>query len=157
MNKIIWCLNKKGGLSLVEPSQNLAEAYIKKAEDSLESVNLNKIKEWKIATAYYASYFSVYAILQKIGIKCEIHTCTIQFARVFLNEFFTSEDIEFFEDSFKARGDSQYYVNKEISDEFYSIMMKRTPEFLVKCKNILSRIGEKKINEIRERLSEYLE
>jgi len=155
MDKIIWCLNKKDGLSLVEPNQNLADAYLNKAEDSLKSVSLNKIKEWKIATAYYASYFSVYAILQKIGVKCEIHTCTIQFAKVFLNEFFSEEDIEFLEDSFKARGDSQYYVNREVSDEFYDIMMKNTPSFVVKCKGVLSKINEKKIKEIREKLKGY--
>ena len=84
MNKIIWCVRKKGGLSLIEPNPDLAEAYIRKAEEALESMRVNVIKDWKISTAYYTLYFSLYALLMKIGIKCEIHSCTIAFAKEFL-------------------------------------------------------------------------
>ena len=35
MDKIKWCLKQKNGLELVEPNEELAKAYIKKAEDSL--------------------------------------------------------------------------------------------------------------------------
>jgi len=106
MVEIKWCLKAKNGLELVEPNSNLSEAYLKKAEDSLKSVELNKVKEWKIVTAYYASYFSVYAILMKLGIKCEIHSCTIEFAKQFLNNYFTAENLNFLEESFKARIDT---------------------------------------------------
>ena len=152
MDKIDWCLKQKDGIRLVEPSDNLAKAYLKKAEDSLFSMTLNKIKEWKIATAYYASYFSVYAILQKIGVKCEIHTCTIEFVKSFLTEFLTTGDIDFFESSFIVRRDTQYYVDRQVADEQYEEMIKNTPAFVVKCKNILERIDEKKINEVRTKL-----
>ena len=37
MDKIKWCAGKKEGLSLIEPNSNLAEAYIKKAEEALEA------------------------------------------------------------------------------------------------------------------------
>jgi len=43
MDKIKWCLNK--GLSLIEPNSNLAEAYTRKAEEALESISLNKVKD----------------------------------------------------------------------------------------------------------------
>ena len=36
MDKIKWCAGKKEGLSLVEPNPDLANAYIKKAEEALE-------------------------------------------------------------------------------------------------------------------------
>lgn len=157
MDKINWCLRQKDGIKLVEPSSNLSEAYMKKAEDSLLSMNLNKVKEWKIATAYYASYFSVYAILQKMGIKSEIHTCTIEFARVFLKEFFSEEELEFLESSFIARRDSQYYINREVPDNSYKEMLEKTPPFLIKCKSVLSKINEKKIKEIRDKLSKSIE
>jgi len=156
MDKINWCIKQKDGISLVEPNSNLAGAYIKKAEDSLLSISINQVKEWKIATAYYTSYFSVYAIMQKIGIKCEIHTCTIEFVKLFLKEFFTDEEIEFLEDSFIARRDSQYYIDREVSDEKYKLMLEKTPLFFVKCKSLLSKINENKINEIRDKLRKYL-
>jgi len=153
MDKINWCFNQREGIKLVEPSQNLANAYIKKAEDSLLSVEINQIKEWKITTAYYTSYFALYAILQKIGIKCEIHACTIEFAKLFLKEFFAEEELDFIEDSFKARKDSQYYVNRAISDQNYQEIINRTPKFLVRCKSILLKLDENKIIEIRKKLS----
>ena len=74
---------------MVEPNSNLAEAYIKKAEEALESMRINVVKDWKISTAYYTLYFSLYSILTRIGIKCEIHSCTIAFAKRFLREFFS--------------------------------------------------------------------
>ena len=69
MDKIKWCSGKKEGLSLIESNSNLAEAYLKKAEEALESMRINVIKDWKISTAYYTIYFSLYSLLIKIGIK----------------------------------------------------------------------------------------
>jgi uncharacterized protein (UPF0332 family) len=151
MDKIKWCAGKKGGLSLIEPNSNLAEAYIKKAEEALESMRVNIIKDWRISTAYYTLYFSLYSILTKIGIKCEIHSCTIEFAQRFLKEYFKEEELDFTEDSLKARIDSQYYIDRTVPDEQYNKMMTKTPEFLVKCKSILIKLNEKRINEIREK------
>jgi hypothetical protein len=91
MNKIKWCVGKKDGLNLIEPNNDLAKAYLIKAEEALESMRVNVVKDWKISTSYYALYFSLYAI-----------------------------------------------------------MMKMPPLFFVKCKSILIKLNEKKINEIRK-------
>jgi len=149
MDKIRWCVKKKEGLRFIEPNSNLAEAYIKKAEEALESIRVNIIKDWKISTSDYTLYFSLYSILTKIGIKCEIHSCTIEFAKRFLRNYFNEEDLNFIEDSLKARIDSQYYVNRTVPDEQYNKMIIKAPEFLVKCKSILIKLNEKKVNEIR--------
>lgn len=149
MNKIKWCYGKKEGLGLIEPNTDLANAYIKKAQEALESTRVNIIKDWKISTAYYTIYFSLYAILMKLGVKCEIHSCTIEFAKKFLKEYFEETELDFIEDSLKARIDSQYYVNRTVPDEQYNKMIKKAPEFLVKCKSIIIKLKEKKVNEIR--------
>ena len=151
MDKIKWCAGKKGGLSLIEPNSNLAEAYIKKAEEALESMRVNIIKDWKISTAYYTLYFSLYSLLTKIGIKCEIHSCTIEFTKRFLKDFFNEEELDFAEDSLKARIDSQYYIDRTVPDKQYNKMIVKAPEFLVKCKSILIKLNEKKINEVRNK------
>lgn len=156
MDKIKWCADKKEGLRLIEQNSNLSEAYIKKAEEALESMQVNIIKDWKISTAYYAIYFSLYALLTRIGIKCEIHSCTIEFAKQFLQEYFSEEDLDFAEDSLKARIDSQYYVDRTVPDSQYNEMIKLAPEFLIKCKSILLKLNEKRINEIREELQERI-
>ena len=156
MNKIKWCTEKKEGLSLIEPNSNLANAYLKKAEEALESIRVNIVKDWKISTAYYTIYFSLYSILMKLGIKCEIHSCTIEFAKRFLTEFFEETDLEFAKDALKARIDSQYYMNRTVPDKQYNKMIKKAPEFLVKCKAILIKLNEKKINETRNRFQKAI-
>ncbi len=150
MDKLRWCTGKKEGLRLVEPSHGIANAYFKKAEEALESMRINSVKDWKISTAYYAVYFSLYALLMRLGVKCEIHSCTIEFARRFLKEYFEEAELGFIEDSLKARIDSQYYIDRTVPDEQYDKMMENTPGFLVKCKSILIRLNEKKVDEIRE-------
>jgi len=151
MDKIKWCAGKKEGLSLIEPNSNLANAYIKKAEEALESMWVNIIKDWKISTAYYTIYFSLYSVLMKLGVKCEIHSCTIEFAKRFLEEYFEESELDFAEDSLKARIDSQYYTDRTVPDEQYNKMIQKAPEFLVKCKSIIIKLNEKKINEIRDK------
>ncbi len=150
MDKIEWCIRKKEGLRLIEPNSNLAGAYIKKSEEALQSMNANIPKDWKISTAYYTTYFALYALLMRIGIECEIHSCTIEFARQFLKEYFSKEEIEFVEESLKARINSQYYVNRTVPDPKYQDMIKLAPRFMVKCKSILNQLNEKTIKEIRE-------
>lgn len=156
MDKIKWCAEKKEGLSLIEPNSDLANAYIKKAEEALESMRVNIIKDWKISTAYYTIYFSLYAILMKLGVKCEIHSCTLEFAKRFLNEFFEENELDFTEDSLKARVDSQYYIDRTVPDEQYNRMIQKAPEFLVKCKSILIKLNEKKVNEIRDKFQKMI-
>ena len=99
MDKIKWCAGKKEGLSLIEPNSDLANAYIKKAEEALESMRVNIIKDWKISTAYYTIYFSLYAVLMKLGVKCEIHSCTIEFAK----KLYAEKNITVFPGQYLAR------------------------------------------------------
>jgi len=156
MNKIKWCVGKKEGLSLIEPNVNLAGAYLKKAEDALNSIHLNVVRDWKISTAYYSVYFSLYAILMKLGVKCEIHSCTVAFAKRFLGDYFDVDDFLFIEDSLKARVDSQYYVDRTVPDLQFNRMIEKSPEFFVKCKGIIVKLNEKKINELRVVFKEEL-
>ena len=116
----------------------------------MKSIQINIKKEWKMATAYYTIYFSLYAILMRIGIKSEIRSCTVNFVSEYLNEFFDKDEIELIEDSLKARIDAQYYVDKDVPDELYNKLIEFAPYLLVKSKSILVKLTEKKITCIRE-------
>ena len=151
MDKIKWCMQQKKGMELVEPSDNLREAYLIKADEALEVLRATDIRDWQLTTAYYAIYHGIYSLLMKIGIKCEIHSCTIEFTKRFLKNHFTPDDFELIDKAFSARIDSQYYVNREVPDRNYDLIMKKTPAFLVKCKNIV--LEQKEIIEIRARIS----
>lgn len=151
MEKINWCKSVKGGIELVEPNTNLANGYILKAEESLNIMQKAKdSRDWSVSTSYYTMYFSLYSILMKIGVKCEIHACTIEFMKRFLPAYFTPAECKFISDSLKARVDTQYYVDRDIKDKFVSEMLMIAPNFLIKCKEILARIKESEINTIRK-------
>ncbi len=152
MSKFKWCLGIKNGLEIREPNANLTEAYIQKAESALESMRLVKKQDWVIATAYYSMYFSIYAILIKIGIKCENHACTIECIKEILKKEYNEEEIEFLEKSMQARIDKQYYTDREVADEQSNEMMRRAPEFLIKSKEIIARLTEKEIKRIRQEI-----
>lgn len=89
MDQIKWCLNQKKGIEIVEPSDNLRDAYLVKAEDALDTLKTSKSRDWQLTTAYYTIYNSIYSLLMKIGIKCEIHSCTIEFTKRYLKDHFT--------------------------------------------------------------------
>ncbi len=150
MDQIKWCLLQKKGIELVEPSDNLREAYILKAEDALETLQTTASRDWKLTTAYYTIYHGIYSLLIKIGIKCEIHSCTIEFAKRFLDKHFSKEDFDLVDKAFSARIDSQYYVNRKVPDMNYKLIIRKTPSFLVKCKNMT--IEQKEILQIRDRI-----
>jgi len=78
--RIEWCLKQRKGIRLVKPSENLVKAYLEKSRNALRSMEVNAregIQEWAVSASYYAKYFVVYALLSKIGARCEIHDCTI--------------------------------------------------------------------------------
>ena len=156
MKKVEWCCNTRNGFELVEPSSNLSAAYIIKAESSLETSRLAKSRDWKVSTAYYALYFSLYSILQKLGIKCEIHTCTILFAKEFLQEYFSEEQQGLLDKAFEARQDLQYYVDREVDNNIYTEIMNKTAPFISYCKSVGLKIDEKKTKQIREELAKYM-
>ena len=151
MDKVKWCLNQKKGIELVEPSDNLRDAYIIKAEEALETLRTSKSRDWQLTTAYYTIYHGIYSLLMKIGVKCEIHSCTIEFTKRFLKDHFSPEDFMLIDKAFSARIDSQYYVNREVPDRNYDLIIKMTPTFLVKCKNII--LEQKEIEDIRNQIS----
>ncbi len=85
MVSVSWCLKQKQGIKIVDESENLCRAYFKMADESLSVMEglRGKSKIFSVSSAYYAVYYSLYAVMQRIGIKCEIHTCSIEFMKRF--------------------------------------------------------------------------
>lgn len=79
MATLKWCKRQKQGIRFVEPNENLAKEYLGTAEETLDVLRLIKgrSKVWGAVTRYYCEYFAVYAVLMRLGIRCEIHDCTI--------------------------------------------------------------------------------
>ena len=157
MKKIQWCCNTKNGIELITPSNNLSKAYLKKSENAMNAVSALKGNiEWEISSGYYTMYFAFYSILMKIGIKCEIHACTIEFMKYFLNKYFSKKDYFMLKRAMDARIDAQYYISDTIKNSADDTILTYIPEFIVKCKQVIINLKEKDINEIRESVKKVL-
>ncbi len=153
MKKIKWCLSVKNGIELIEPNNNLSKAYLKKSEDAIRASSVLKDNpDWEISSSYYALYFALYSVLMKIGIKCEIHACSIECMKSFLFEFYDMEDYKLLKDSMDTRIDIQYYTDRRTSKKRKERIIGATPSFLIKSKEIILSLKEQDIKTIRQRI-----
>ena len=157
MVSIKWCINQKKGIEIIKSNPNMADSYIKMAEESITALNaVKQSKMWTAVTAYYIFYQSLYALMLKIGIKCEIHACTIEFMRTFLSAFYNKQDNEAIQKAFNARQDLQYYADRPVDPETIKYISKYSKEFYTKTKNIMIRITETQINTIRKEIQKSI-
>lgn len=141
-------MKQNKGIKLVEPNEAISENYLKESLSDFDMVKKVNPK-WKTVTAYYSCYNSVYAILVKIGIKCEIHDCTIALMKIL---GFDDKKIKFLESLKKERVDVQYYLRTSS----LAIDKNKVLEFLNKCKEIIREMNDDKINEIRAKIKELI-
>ncbi|WAI01823.1 HEPN domain-containing protein [Methanogenium organophilum] len=156
-DKLAWCAGIKNGIILIDPNDNLASAYQRKAEEAMEAMHSVSSFDWKISTGYYSLYFSLYSVLMKIGIKSENHSCTIEIMQHLLTEYFTPEDCDLVETARRARVETQYYVTNTVSREFSGTLSKRVPRFFVTCKSVVDGLDEKQVHELRKNLMNLID
>lgn len=154
MKEISWCKKQKYGIKLIEPNENLSEEYFTNAEESmgvLRDIYETKSNMWLATTKYYIKYFAIYSVLMKIGIKCEIHDCTIAVV-----DFLEKEDIfhkgtaETLEKDKNLRIDNQYYLkNKPVEINFQNLS-----NFLLQIKEINENLDSETISKIRKKIEE---
>jgi uncharacterized protein (UPF0332 family) len=152
--KIQWCLKKERGISLISPNENLHRAYVAKAKEAAEVMRTlqEKSPSWAMSACYYSMYYSLYAIMIKMGIKSEIHSCSIAFMRYALREYFYESDVRALERAFEARIDHQYYVRKIPKAEKLDELFESAILFYEKSLDILSKIDESFIELVREKI-----
>ncbi len=155
---VLWCLKRKRGAKLEDPNDNLCNVYLKKAKSALNMLSSASEKDeidWIATTAYYARYFAFYALLQKCGIKSEIHDCTISLMHYLLVE----ENLidEHFYNELKLakelRVDAQYYVAEELDKNKLKKDSETARNFFLKMEDVIGSLTEEKINQLRNKLS----
>ncbi|MBS3085544.1 HEPN domain-containing protein [Candidatus Pacearchaeota archaeon] len=154
MVSLKWCFKQKDGIKVVESNDNLSQSYIKMAENAIGTMNREKEYnlQFAISACYYSMYYSLYAILMKIGIKCEIHSCTLEFMEKFLNGFYSVEDIKIIKKAFNLRITAQYYADKIIDKGDVNEITEKAPLFFNKSKKSLSKINEEDIKDIKNKI-----
>ena len=153
--KLIWCRKQKHGIELIEPNQNVSSAYLKKAHTSLRSMDINykeSILDWTVDAAYYARYQAVYALMQRIGVKCEIHDCTIELFRFLFNDSFDEELFLELKRAKEQRINLTYYTDRLVSVEDIKKNVYSASNFVLKVEEFLSVLTPSKIKLIKEKL-----
>jgi uncharacterized protein (UPF0332 family) len=160
-DSLIWCFKQKRGIRIIEPNTNLTKAYLKKAISALNTMTAAlQIKEndWTATTAYYARYFALYALLMKIGIKSEIHDCTISTAQLLARNGILNQKL--INDIIKAkqtRIDTQYYVEKELNQTEIKNNAEAARKFVLEIEQTIETITPEQINAVRTQLKKARE
>lgn len=157
--KILWCFKQKKGIKLVKPNENLCNAYLKKSNNALKSMYLNmgsKLYEWAVESAYYARYYSIYALLQKIGIKSEIHDCSIMLIKYLFQNKISLKLTEELEKAKEQRIDLVYYTDKNIPEKEIEDNTNSVSNFLLEIEKIISELQLEEINSLRKNLNKIL-
>ena len=154
MVSLKWCCKQKDGIKLIEPSDNLSLSYMQMADNAFGTMNRERKYNltFAISAGYYSMYYSLYSVLMKLGIKCEIHSCTLEFMKVLLSEFYTKEDFKIISKAFDLRNIAQYYVDKVIDTKESDMIMSKAPLFVNTSKDVLSKINESDVKKIRDSL-----
>ena len=136
---------------MIEPNDNLAREYITTAEETLSILKAitGKSNMWLATTKYYFEYFAVYAVLMKIGIKSEIHECTISLCSLLEDEgVFRKGTQKRLSKDKKLRIDNQYYLkNMPVSVDYDELL-----NFLLDTKDILEKLTYDQIHGIRNKI-----
>jgi len=149
MVTVRWCKLQGKGIKVVEPNKNLCKEYMQTAEESLAVLKdiKRKSKVWLAVTKYYAEYFAFYSLLMNIGVKCEIHDCTIELCRMMEKKGLIPKGFtETLEYDKKLRIDNQYYLkNREVNLEYDEVL-----NFILQIKELNLKLTQKDIEKIRK-------
>ena len=147
-NKIDWCRKKE--LRLINPNDNLAEEYFSNAEETLRV--MNRILDtgsnmWLATQKYYTLYFAAYSLLMRIGIKSEIHSCTIEVIRLLERQKILLFDFSAeLEETKELRIQNQYYL-KNIPVEIEPTHLRN---LILKVRDTLDKLTPSEISLVRE-------
>ncbi len=147
-------LSRQGKLQLVDPSEEIKEAYLRKSESSLISAKIlyenNRLEE-SVSMAYYGMYHMLTALMFKTGIKCENHTASISI----LKDVFgiDNSSISYAK---RERVDKQYYIDFKITKDDVGDSIKMAEEFRQILYDFISKMANKSLQEYRGSLKKIL-
>ena len=151
--KLSWCFKLKDGLKVVEPNENLSKLYLEQAKSSLlraEKDLEDKDFLWATVTIYYAEYYSLYSFLQRIGIKCENHMCSILTVTLLLG----AEKTKTINQHKDKRIDAQYYMKVD-QENIIKESLSEAKVFISEFDELVSNLTENEINHYRQQISKY--
>jgi uncharacterized protein (UPF0332 family) len=167
MQDIKWCTKISDGIKIIEPNINISNSFLEQARKSLAGAYVDFIEEdliWATVKLYYAEYYSVYSFLQRIGIKCENHSCSILLAKTLLESTKNKNDdsrnipitdLDTINEHRKNRIDSQYYLKTGKKEEIEK-MLRIAKIIYSEFDLFLLNISEKDITIYRKKFAELI-
>lgn len=150
-----WCFKVKNGLHIIEPNERLSKSYLEQAKSSLlraEKDFNDKDLLWSTVAIYYAEYYALYSFLQRIGVKCENHTCSILIVGVLLGE----DKIKTINEHKGKRIDAQYYMKLD-QEEKVKAMLQEAKTFVSEFDEVISMLSEEEVKTHRSNISSQKE
>lgn len=150
-NKLKWCFEITGGLKTVEPNERLSKSYLEQAKSSLFRAQKNLEDNdllWTTVTVYYAEYYALYSFLQRIGIKCENHACSILAVGHLLGE----ERTRIINEHKGKRIDAQYYIKTDQRPKVQA-MLQEAKIFVSNFDELVSNLSEEEIKSYQEKIN----
>jgi uncharacterized protein (UPF0332 family) len=147
-------LHKEKALLLVEPSDDIRDAYLKKSESYLASSKLlldNERYEESVSMGYYSMYYSVLALFFAAGIKCENHSAAI----MILKDIF-GIDNSAIESAKAQRIDKQYYVTSVPVHDDAVTLIRDAESFNAVLLDVIARLTNEKKESFRQRLKKIV-
>jgi len=146
-------LKKEEKLMLVEPSEEICNSYLEKADNCLKSAKLllqNNLYENSVSMSYYTMYNSLTSLLFKVGIKCENHSGSILILKKLFDKIDLFNIISFAK---KERIDKQYYVvskqNFVLTKESAQDMLVKAENFIVQMKLLIMNLKNEELENLR--------
>ena len=155
-----WCARQRRGIRLVDGSERLRQAHRKKSRDSiraLQAVVESGVGTWAASASYYARYHAVYALFMQVGIKCEIHDCTIAAFREVFDDAVLGGLADDLAESKEIRVSTQYYEGEyDLGEGAGRRIVDRTCRFVAAVDAFADGLDGKRAAEIRARLGELM-
>ncbi len=150
-NQLRWCCKIKDGIKIIIPNETLSKSYLEQAKSSILRAEKNLDEKdflWATVAMYYAEYYALYSFLQKIGIKCENHTCSILAVEFLLGQ----NEVKIINEHKGKRIDAQYYIKTD-QEETIKQRMTEAKNFISTFDELISNLSEEEIKEYKEKIA----
>jgi uncharacterized protein (UPF0332 family) len=149
------CFRIKGGIKVIDSNGNSCRIYLKWAKKTIMGIKDLIEKDdflWASSRVYYSVYYSLYAFLQKIGIKSENHSCSIALVYYLLED---RKLVDFINSLKSERISSQYFMEFPSKNELEG-NYKKAKKIYLKFYN-LCQINENEIKNYRKKVSKLID
>lgn len=140
----------------MEPNERIGSGYLKMAEEAFGTMDRERKESvrFSISAGYYSIYYSLYAVMQKIGIRCDIHGCSLEFMKRFLSEFYSEKYFDLIDRALLVRRNLQYYVDRDVNKSDLNLIWDNVYDFFVLSRDVFSKLTSVKVDKIRKELQE---